>query len=164
MPRGRLLKTKVKEALQIAKAETLGRLKAQHTFDKVQYNQKNIGLLLKKRLLEASPSDVSKTIAVIGVAATIKNGIDWTQEIRETTGLPFSFGWGAGTPTKKQDGIFGFLTGETIGDEILEWLISYGLAYLIVENFGEIVSAIGTGLTSVIGLARTLLGVGLVKV
>ena len=51
-----------------------------------------------------------------------------------------------------------------IGAEISKWLIAYGLAYLIIEHFGEIVTAVGTGLTSIVGLGKTLLGAGLVPV
>jgi hypothetical protein len=46
-------------------------------------------------------------------------------------------------------------TMNSIPVELMEWLISFTLAYLIVENFGAIVGAVG----NILGVAKGLLGI-----
>lgn len=172
MPRGRLLKTKVREAREIAKATVIGQMKGEMQVDKVRFNLNNIGLEIKKRLLEADPSDLSKQVAILGVTVMIHNGIAWTRDLLEagawasqfalTFMLPKFLGgkglFELGLPERKED------QEANLGDEVLAWLISYGLAYLIVEHFDAIVTAIGAGLSSIANIAKSLLGASLVPV
>lgn len=166
MPRGRRLKTIVKEAREVAKAQVIGAEKGKLQTDKVKYNLNNIGLQFKKRLLELDPSAGTKFIATVGVAMAIKAGIDWTQYVGKEylwlasySSIPFASFLGDYLNLNEEAP-----TEINVGSEIAEYLISFGLAYLIVEHFGEIVTALGTGLTSIIGLSKTLLGAGLIPV
>lgn len=171
MPRGRLLKTIVREAREVAKAKVIGAEKGQLQVDKVKYNLNNIGLQVKKRLLELDPSIGSKMIATVGVAMALKKGIDWTQVVvgeylwlGSYSSIPFMQFLGINREVNWIEGKTGEKDEINVGADIAEWLIAYGLAYLIVENFGEIVVALGTGLTSIVGLGKSLLGAGLVPV
>lgn len=165
MPRGRLLKTKVREARELEKAKTIGHEKALLSMDKLKFNSNNIGLQLKKKLLELDFSTSSKIVATVGLMFVIKAGIDWTQihlERFQRTGI---YGF---LPDLFADIVMG-VEPDTDQDmnltaEIAEWVASFGVAYLIVENFGEIVTAVGAGLSSIIGIAKTMLGSGLVPV
>lgn len=170
MPRGRRLKTIVKEAREVAKAEVIGHEKGKLSMDKLRFNPNNIGLEIKKRLLEAEPGDLSKTVAILGVTVMIHNGIVWSRDLLAAGSWAAQFAGAFLLPSWLGGrGLFNLdppSQPEEAGilEEVLSWLISYGLAYLIVENFGEIITAAGAALSSITGIAKTMLGAGLVPV
>jgi hypothetical protein len=167
MPR-RNLKFESKLAREVEKAKVIGSRKGNLSMDKLEFNANNIGLQIKKKLIELDPSASSKFIATIGVMVQIHNGIVWSRDILAAGSWAAQFASSFLLPS--------FLGGRnifdleapipagepSIADEILAWLISYGIAYLIVENFGEIVTALATGLQSIVGIAKTMLGASLV--
>jgi len=150
MGRGKHLSTKKKEMRVLMTAMMEGIAKGELAATKKKYKLKNIPYIFLKKFDELQSDQIFKFVSILGVAWIIKSGIDWTQEIfRKFLTLPFPFGLGirpgdgTGPPVIK--------LGEDT--EFAEWLISFMAAYLIVENFGEIVTAGG----SVLSLANTLL-------
>jgi hypothetical protein len=89
-----------------------------------------------------TPDEMIHVVAVIGVAAAIKEGIDWTQDDWNWVKLILNPNWkwlGDIFPKKQPEG----------WDEMaMEWLLSIAAAYLIVNNFGSIVTAGGNLITA----------------
>jgi len=162
MPRGRLLKTKIKEARELEKARLIGAAKAE--IQRIKLRAKNIGVILQSKLADMEVEDLAKFTAILGATVVIKNGIDFAEESYTKQDLAWWYRMFArkllllppGTliPDEQIQNM------ESLPAEITQWVISFGLAYVIVENFGEIVLATGQALTSLTGLARLLLGAG----
>ena len=153
MGRGKHLSTKQKEMRGLMVAMMEGIAKGEIAASKKKYKLKNLPYIIMKKFDELQSDQIFKFVSIFGVAWIIKAGIDWTQGVIATAleraySMPFPFGfglgWGGEPPiiTPGQD------------TELLEWVLSFAAAYLIVENFGEIVSGAG----SILSTANTLIG------
>ncbi|RLI42932.1 hypothetical protein DRO69_09805 [Candidatus Bathyarchaeota archaeon] len=156
MARGRLLRTKRREAREIRKAETLAELKAKAHF----YFKTKLGtrLMFKEwidKLLEWSKVNPLEIVAVIGTTYIIKQGLDWAQlslRVPEPVRLFLDILPGIPLPSSLLE------KGEVIpqGNEMVEWIVSFTLAYVIVHHFDAFVAS-GKDL---LGIATMLLGGG----
>lgn len=164
MPRGKRLKTKIKEARELAKARAIGVAKGE--IARLKLRVKNVGLLLQEKLAEMEIDDLAKYTAIIGATIMIKNGIDWTQTTYEEEAQSWFINIFAGGLYSIMPNLIlkaGFTEDdvkprlEGLAPEMLEWVISFGLAYVIITNFGEIVTAAGTALSSITSIAKLLL-------
>lgn len=142
-----MLKTKVKElkALETAKLEA-----------ELKWREKHLLQLAKQNIAEkiSDPDEALKFVSIFGVALIIKNGIDWTEKLK--AGVP-QWAWMA-SPLL---GLFSKVIPEDSADplspsEVSEWLISLAIAYLIVNNFGEIMRGVNSAL-SIVSMAVALL-------
>jgi len=116
---------------------------------------------LEKVIDNAKPDEIAKFVAIMGMTIMVKKVIDTTEELREQVkeliivGPQFfpaykvaqELGLAAPTP-KPAEGFF---------PEWADWLISFTLAYIIVEHFGQIMQATGNILSSVKTLVTGLL-------
>jgi len=76
----------------------------------------------------------------------VKGGIDWAQAKEQEPAIFFF-----GIPTTP--GAFGQFLSEIIPKhEVAEWAISFGIAYILVEHFGEVIA---TG-TNILGIVSKL--------
>lgn len=106
--------------------------------------------------------DPLELAAVLGTTYLIKTGIDWSEAALANVDLVgilrfFQFPVPAeGTPETRKDEILKILSNPQA--EVIEWLVSFTAAYLIVHHFGELVAA-GS---NILGLAKGLIGVAAV--
>lgn len=107
--------------------------------------------------------DPLELAAVIGTTFLIKGGIDWAQVQAENYNPALSvalinpFAAAALWVALKESGLD---KNKIPQNEIMEWLVSFVAAYIIVHNFGKIVEATGKLASDVLGLAKSLLGIG----
>lgn len=157
---GKQLRAKVKEALRISEAEAIGQAKGKvAALKKLSWSDQlqAFAAQLKEKM---SLSDLMEGIAVIGATVIIKSGIDWTQTpIPKAVISGFSITQGFRVEPLLTE-LISWLRGQTTQappqatqEEILEWLMAFALAYVIVHNFGAIVS----GASSILKVATTLL-------
>jgi len=139
---GTSLKFRAKEIKRLIKAQKDANRK---------WNEKNWFYNVKQNLLETLKAvNPLKAAAVVTTTVIIKFGIDWTQygvaKLLESITRFFPvFGLGGiDTPY--------FVVGQDT--ELLEWVLAFGLAYLIVEHFDAIVVVSG----DIISSATKLLG------
>jgi hypothetical protein len=117
--------------------------------------RKHIGMILDN----AKPHEIAKLVAILGMTIIVKQVIDSSETLMGeldlikrgkamAPGLP-GFGFGLalslgykihGVPTPEYEGLF---------PDWMDWLISFTLAYIIVENFGEIMHAAGNVTSSI---------------
>jgi len=161
---GRLPKSRKARAIQRdiyarIKAEKIGLHQFYNTKTgrKVWFREK-LTQLLDEGIKKIDPMEL---VAVLGVTVIIKHGVDFTQFMVKvgadlipsilafTRGItfPLAIQLFAGTADVK----------ELPEGELLEWLLSFTFAYLVVHNFGFIM-ATGSNLSSVVGLAQGFLG------
>jgi len=119
--------------------------------DRIADMAKNIGI-----------TDIAKIAAIVGMTIIVKKVIETSEELSEevqiiSRGAPFgvmgivgSFIFEAVSPQFKAQKI-------EVGPDWLVWVVSFCLAYIIVEHFGSIMHATGNILTSVKGLMSALL-------
>jgi len=171
MARGRLLKTKRKEAYQLGKASEKGKLQAQREHQR----KKHLLDSLKEHIGKAiDKADLPKMGAVIGMTVIIKQIIEASEELMKATlkmagGAQFALLFPFARDMAVQQLTGAFATAEEFGKasdipevEVMQWLVSYTLAYLLVDNFGDIMQATGNALGSIKNMVSGLLlgGVG----
>ena len=167
MPRPAKKKTRV-----LAKAQKLGELQAELEWEyKTLKNKKHLFVSIKnhigKMIDKIEPMEL---IAVLGATYLIKTGIEWTEEIlagaAEFANIvvkatqKYRFVDGAIQVILEPEGIPELAEIRQALDsapvEIVEWLLSFMVAYMVVHNFAAIVNAGG----SILSLAKTLIGSG----
>ena len=135
MGRGRLLRTKVKEAKQIARAQAFGAEKGKIAAWKSKPIEMKLYEFFKDKI------DPVKLTATIALTPLVRMAIDATPRALELYQLLIGIGSPlAGllfqTVIDPKD-----LSEELKKNDIYLWIVSFGLAYLIVENFGAIISS-----------------------
>lgn len=157
---GQSLKFRKKAAEQISGATEFGKAKGQLKAIQKLDLKEQLQLFAAKLTDKLSLGDLMEGIAVIGATVIIKSGIDWTQTpIPKAVIVGFSITQGFRVEPLLTE-LIAWLRGQTqeappqaTQAEILEWLIAFALAYVIVHNFGAIVS----GASSILKVATTLL-------
>ena len=155
MPRGRLLRTKKKEAKVLMRASHEGFLEAEA---KAFTNKKILKAKILNWLTQHKVMDIVKFGSVLGMTWIIKNIIVENFEdivVKQITGkglYPFlgffypilakSLGLEALEPVLKEA-----LDRPEI--EVVEWILSFALAYIMVEHGAEIIKATGSLVSSV---------------
>lgn len=138
MGRGRLLRTKVKEAKQIARAQAFGAEKGKIAAWKSKPWDMKLYEFFKDKIETVSPV---KFAAIIALTPLVRMAIDTTPRALElyqlliTIGSPLA-GLLFTTVIDPKD-----LSEKLEKNDVYLWIVSFGLAYLVVENFGEIVAA-----------------------
>jgi len=166
MGRGRSLKTKQKEARVLAKATAKGELQGTAEFKATQRGlqtslRNHVGKLIDK-------IDPMELISVIGMTVIIKTGIEWTEEILTQANAFYNVFWIVAPFKEILPSPYQQPSPEPPQDmdspivEALEWVISFMCAYLIVHNFGQIVVGVSNITSSVLSMAKGLLGITLV--
>lgn len=166
MARGRLLKTKKREAYHLAKAEEKGRAQAR----KESLRKKGIREYLEELWEKLEVKDATKMVAVLGMTFLVKQSIDTYEDIRkalDNLGFGPRFRLGPVNPFVRSPLLsalgLGPWANQTDGDkegvfpEQIDWLISFTLAYIIVHNFGSIMQGVGSMASTVPNLVRGLL-------
>lgn len=175
MPRPPIKKTRV-----LAKAAEEGKLKAQteHEFKSIKWlasiipflpeKYKKNAVLWMKNIFERNMDKIPKMVAMIGLTLIIKRLIDTSEELRgrlDLLRLPFER-IGPQNPftkifpqpftiyltderRKKYEGFF---------PDWMDWLISFTLAYIIIEHGGQIALGLGKAVSSLGGIVGFLLG------
>jgi len=161
LPRPPIKKTRV-----LAKAQREGELKAeaQHRA-KTFSNKKQFHIWLVERLENlVDKIDPLKLVATVAMTVFVKTGIEWTEDIVSTalgkdslirtiaSMLPILGIIEAITPEIPPQ-----ITQEALDTpqvEFIEWLISFLVAYMLVEHAGEIIQAGG----NLLGVAKGLIG------
>ena len=136
LPRGKMLKTKIKQSMLegLALREVV-----EEVAEKIYWNKekkKPLDVSLKEHLGKMIDRvDPVQVVAILGTAYVIKTGIDWTQYQLSNVGPIIS----VLTPS-------GFITGKVplkISDnEVLEWLLSFSIAYMVVVHGLDIASGL----------------------
>jgi len=133
----------------LMQAMMVGLSSGEITAAKKRYKLKNLPYIMLKKFDELKSDDIFKFVSILGVTIIIKQGIEWSESIL-TTYAGFIY-WIFGSPADLS-AIEQALDMPQV--EIMQWLLSFSAAYLIVENFGELVTA-GTNILS---MANTLIG------
>lgn len=167
MARGRLLKTKVREAKALEKAKVEQYYKSKWRM----YKNQPIGILIKEWLSKAAKNIDPIETAAIGGMTIIVHGIILGSEdiLKQVTGYG-----NLSTPPPINLPAIGFLTlipwllnnnpDETTPTEVAKkneleiWLISFTIAFVLIRYMGEIISLAGNLANSV----RSLLGMALI--
>lgn len=146
---GQSLKFRAAQAKKISAKEMQGWVEAGMTA-----LEKKTPQLAKALLVKHLTENAEKDIAILGVTLIVKSGIDWEEAAVE--GLNWLIQWVKVeiSPLIGDKNAYIKALSHAPEAEIREWLISFAIAYLIVEHFGEIMTATG----NVLGLARQLLG------
>lgn len=134
LARGRLLKTKKKEMEALGYSMEKGRLKAKYKMIQKQ----PWGVIIKEYAGEmVKKIDPLKLTATIALTPLVKATLDTTPELLSLYQKLLIIG----SP------ILGFLFTTQVDpqdikiNELYSWIVSFGLAYIVVEHFGEIASA-----------------------
>lgn len=168
LPRPPKKKTRV-----IAKARREGELKAEaeHEYKSIKFiadmlpfmpeKYKKNAVLWMKNLLEKHLDKMPKMVAVLGLTWMIKFTIDWTQGVfkralERATKMPIPFGLGQVAFEQMPHGRPAIKIGDDT--EWQEWLISYVVAYIIIEHGGEIALGLGESFKNLSMIAGFLLG------
>ena len=138
---GKHLRTKKKEIRELTKEREKAKLQAEyHFFFK---NSRGWKLYLKRWFDSVKDKlDPLELISITGVTVIIKNGIEWTEKIIEQQAQFVNLFAGI-LKVPKIDITILEKAMDTPQAEMLQWLISFSIAYLIVHNFGAIMSAGG---------------------
>ena len=163
MARGKLLRTKIKEALLeaslVQEAVRVGSIKAEQK----EHAKKSIFDSIREHIGKGIDRvDPLELAAVLGATVLIKSGIDWVQ-VNQTSAnqalmIALTNPFAAATlwALIKTSG----LEGQPVShNELMEWLVSFVAAYVIVHNFGKIVEVTGKIASDILGMAKSLLGV-----
>jgi len=161
MGRGPSLKTELKKQKKKIETEFNTKLKLYKKHPEVW-----IGDRVKDIAKQTGMTDIAKLGAVVGMTFVMKSIIDTTEDIRESTDMIIRYG-PVGGP------IFGVLRGifpdmfpslgmtpeqkEGFFPDWMDWIIAFTLAYIVVEHFGAIMQGAGDILSSMTGLARSML-------
>ncbi len=167
MPRPAKKKTEV-----LSEAQETGRLRAQKKFSKTEPFLDKLKPYLMQILHRIDPLEA---IAIFGTTIIIKQGINWTEDMFKDVNVTwlmrfilspvgaagqYSFEFVNEILKKGQAGSLSADETKTLKDllgtpqaEILQWLVSFSAAYIIVHHFGAIVEA-GS---NVVGMAKGLL-------
>jgi hypothetical protein len=184
MPRGKTARTRKR----MAKAEEAGKVSARLDSEAKTFSSSKQFIVWLKDVLEKHIDKVPKLIAYIGTTILVKKAIDASEalttevlkivtkgEISGTTQIllalatpmnPFLslFPWVAPLfPSLLPEGVEqvpevvekGF---ESLPLEGLEWLISFAIAYIIVEHGGQIALGIGDAVKNITGMVGFFLG------
>ena len=165
-----------KKARVLAQHKRLGELKAevQHEYKSVKWiadmlpflpeKYKKNAILWIKHLLEEHLSEMPKNVAILGMTIIVKNLIDKSEELRSLLPKPelkfrvdpalphFEPAWPVsllfGTEKEKYEGMF---------PDWADWLISFSLAYIIVDHGGQIILGLGESVKGLTGMLAFLL-------
>jgi len=149
---------------KLAEADALGKAKGELRGKRLEKPEDKIKDWLKKMADKIDPLEI---VAVTGMTYLIKNGIEWTEEIIKNPApffrmiaplTGFAFLLVPDVPEPQQDAISKMM--DTPQAEMVQWLLSFVLAYLLVHNFGMIMQAVGSATGNIIGMAKGLLGIG----
>lgn len=163
-------KPAVKKTMKLAYAAEIGKLKAKKHIE----NLKKIPEKFKETFLEMLEKvDMLEATAVLGATYLIKTGIDWAEQFAQAAAQPTGNILDFWLRTFDPLNVFGLQgVGSAAGEatqiglnalknapltEVIEWVVSFTLAYLIVHNFGAIMEGVGSAAGSVVGLAKGLL-------
>lgn len=172
MPRGRLLKTKIKEAVteaslvaeSIKLAEARAERKLHLTKPYMDSLREHIG-----KWIDRINIDPLELVAILGTTILIKNGIEWTEQSMGNQDLLRTFSkvlvlfnpilglsWAVGMkPISELIGSPEFQEKlDSPEVETMQWFLSFTVAYIIVRHFPAIVQTAG----SVVNMAKGLLG------
>jgi len=162
-----------------AKAAEKGRLQAHTEHEAQTFSSSKKTMVWVKQFFEKHVSQIPKGIAIIGVTYIVKGLIDTDEQLRakykvfkalttgveKATGLPFSYLFSAlesfGIPVGLMATQFipgEMLPEETMTEELLDWIIAFSLAYIIVEHAGQIIVGLGEGVKALSGILGFLLG------
>jgi len=172
----------VEEAAITAEAQLIASQRVKDKFEKKKPISQKMQEFLVSKMKEIDPAEA---LAIAGTTVIIKCGINWTEEV-VAKAQPFintynqisegmlnvimlggydilkkSYLGAVGNPTQPtQQEIQDRLRSESSGFqvEVMEWVISFTLAFLIVRHFGEIMQA-GS---NILGVAKGLLGIATV--
>lgn len=153
MPKPAKKKTKV-----LAHAKKIGELEAERTFN-AKWTKNRVKAFIIERLTKAIDKiDPLKLFAIVGTTYFIKQGIEWTEEMTAVvqkygkTTTPFSFSWVTahvwdllGVTERPKD---------LAPEEVIQWGLSFVVAYIIIEHGGELLIAGG----NLLGAAKGLIG------
>ena len=179
MPRIAKRKTRV-----LAKCQREGELKAEveHEYKSVKWiadmlpflpeKYKKNAVLWIKKILEEHLSEMPKAIAMLGMTILVKATIEQTEglqsrvaqimrgEVTWILGEPFAFLWGQLTGQIPLGETYGYFKGKKEGffPAWQDWLISFTVAYMLVEHGGEIFQAIGSGALGLSSIISLLIG------
>lgn len=188
MARGKLLRTKLAEESKKSAGLMLAAEHAKAKILKEKNLGTWLREFADSLLHKIEVEDFFKYAAIISGAILIKTGIEWTEALTVST-VKLVGGLMAAPPLRTafeqvfpEDIGLKFLRGgfkvEEAGKgltqigvdtekmmssfqvEILEWVMSFGLSYLIVNNFGTIVQTTGKAL-DMVSSAKMMLGMGL---
>jgi hypothetical protein len=162
LARGKLLRTIKKKIRE----ETLSRLEGVRKFYK-KHPEQTVFDAIRQLFGNTSFMDVAKLGAVFGMTFIVKKVIDKTEELRmlideyklwvgPTYAFPFALIQGYTTgfrvPTKeeiqKYEGMF---------PDIIDWVIAFCFAWIIINHFGEIMQGVGSIGVGVKGILMGLL-------
>lgn len=158
MGRGPLLRTKLRELKKRIETEFKTRLKLYKKHPEVWLGDRLADIAKRTGI-----TDVTKIIAVVGMTYIVKHLIDTSETLSKevqviTRGAPFgvvgvglSFLYEQFSPKELKAQKLEF------GDEWVKWLISFTLAFIIVEHFGEIMRGVGAASSSVKSIVQGLL-------
>jgi len=143
---------KRKVAYELAKAEARGRLKGQQMGLKLEPIEQTVRKYFDKILEKIDPLEA---MAIMGATIMIKQGIDFTEMAAGTLArFPSTFKmfpWAIPIP-----GLATLDTKDLVAkDEILQWLLSFSIAFVLIKHFDKVVTAGG----SLLSAARALVGI-----
>jgi len=143
------LKQKIKEEKKLLRAKT----KEGWRLQKLKPLEVSLREHIGKILDNTSVMDLAKLATVIGITPIVKTIIDTSEDLRSE--LDYFISGGILTGKKwaefREQKIEGFFP------DWADWVFSFAIAYLIVENFGSIMHATGDILSSVKNMVTGLL-------
>jgi len=154
---GQSAKYQGKVAGIISEKQALGKLKAEAHFDSSPKGKRyNLQMMIETWLKKIDPLEAA---AIFSTTYIIKNGIDWGQTVVEQSFLIPYYNW-----LLKLFGVdydIAQAIEKAEGDpkvEITEWILSFGAAYLVVKNFGDIVRGLGNLGSGILSIVSSLFG------
>jgi len=136
MGRGKHLSTKAKEMRGLMQAMMVGLSSGEIAAAKKTYKLKNLPYIILKKFDELKSDQIFKFIAILGTTLIVKGGIEWSESVLTTfTGFLSWLGFHGLDPDELAEAL------DMPQVEMVQWLLSFTAAYLIVENFGELVEA-----------------------
>jgi len=161
MPRGKTLRTKKRDAKAVAKATRLGGMEAEAQV----FKNKKMFLAWLKHLIELHIDKIPKFTAVIGMTFIIKKLIDTTEELRAYIPrfktmkfeevFAFTFPGAPDIPVLEYGKVKDF---EGMFPDWQDWLISFTLAYIVVEHAGTLFGMLGDAAGGAVKLVPVLVG------
>jgi len=158
MGRGPSLKTELKKLKKRIETTFKTKLKLYKKHPEVW-----IGDRLADIAKQTGVKDVAKIIAIVGMTIVVKKTIDTSEELRDAIKPFIVFGQRLPGTKWRWKGPFQYeLVGEAEKFEGMfpdwaDWLISFSLAYILVEHFGEIMRGAGNITASIHSLLSALL-------
>ena len=159
MGRGKHLKTKMKEARLLAREAEKGARQGVAQFKRTQAGfQASLRDHLGRMIDRVDPF---KSIAILGATVLIKGGMEWGEDVMMRwytifRGLiPFIGEAFFPLPLELPEVEGNILDSPQV--EIIQWLLSFTLAYIVVTHFGEIIGGVGGAFGGIVGIASTFL-------